>query len=39
MSTYGHPSESGARARLLALWGDDVKPLRAVSGATRAQEA
>ena len=33
MERYGHPSEAGARARLLALWGDEVKPLRAVSGA------
>ena len=39
MSTYGHPSEAGARARLLALWGHEVKPLRAVSGAARAQES
>ena len=32
MNRYGHPSEAGARARLLALWGDEVKPLRAVGG-------
>jgi hypothetical protein len=37
MERYGHPSEAGARARLLAVWGEDVKPLRAVLGGTRAQ--
>jgi integrase len=39
MNTYGHPSEAGARSRLLALWGDEVKPLRSVSGEARAHEA
>jgi integrase len=39
MERYGHPAEAGARARLLALWDGDVKPLRAISGAGRAQEA
>jgi integrase len=37
MERYGHPSEAGARARLLAVWGEEVKPLRAVAGAARAQ--
>ena len=37
MERYGHPTDAGARARLLALWSDDVGPLRAVSGATREQ--
>lgn len=31
MDTYGHPSEAGARARLLAAWSEEVEPLRAVS--------
>jgi hypothetical protein len=39
MERYGHPTEAGARARLLALWANEVKPLRAVSGAARAQES
>jgi hypothetical protein len=39
MNTYGHPSEAGARSRLLALWDEEVKLLRSVSGATRAQES
>jgi integrase len=37
MSTYGHPSEAGARARNLALWDDRVEPLRGRSGAIREQ--
>jgi integrase len=32
MERYGHPSEAGARARLLAAWEPEIKPLRAVSG-------
>ena len=39
MERYGHPSEAGARARLLAAWESEIKPLRAISGAARAQEA
>ena len=31
MERYGHPTEAGARARLLAAWGDDVRPLRIAS--------
>ena len=30
MSLYGHPSEAGARARILASWDADVQPLAAV---------
>jgi integrase len=30
MELYGHPTEAGARSRLLNVWDDDVKPLRAV---------
>jgi integrase len=33
---YGHPSHAGARARLLAAWDAEVKPLRAVPDAGRA---
>jgi integrase len=29
MQLYGHPSEAGARARILAAWDDEVQPLRA----------
>lgn len=40
MDLYGHPSEGGARSRLLAAWDADVEPLRPVdSSARRAQEA
>lgn len=39
MERYGHPSEAGARSRLLAAWSDEVEPLRAVSGAARARES
>jgi hypothetical protein len=31
MERCGHPTEAGARSRLLAAWGDDVQPLRAVA--------
>jgi hypothetical protein len=37
MERYGHPSEAGARARLLAAWEAEIKPLRAISSATRAR--
>ena len=37
MELYGHPSEAGARSRLLAAWGDEVEPLRSISGARREQ--
>lgn len=30
MSTYGHPTDAGARSRLLGAWDQDVRPLRAV---------
>jgi integrase len=30
VSLYGHPSEAGTRSRLLAVWDEDVQPLRAV---------
>ncbi len=30
VSEYGHPADAGARARNLALWEQDVTPLRAV---------
>jgi integrase len=30
MQVYGHPTDAGARARVLAAWDEDVKPLRAV---------
>jgi integrase len=36
-TVYGHRSKAGARARLLAAWGDEVEPLRSVSGAAREQ--
>jgi integrase len=39
MERYGHPSEAGARARLLQAWDVEIKPLRAVSGASRAQRS
>ena len=39
MRLYGHPSEAGARARLRSLWDDQVQPLHAVSGPTRAQRS
>jgi len=31
MERYGHPTEAGARARLLALWAEEIVPLRAVA--------
>lgn len=37
MELYGHPSEAGARARLLRAWDSEIEPLRAVSGAHREQ--
>jgi len=38
MELYGHPSDAGARARLLAAWDEQVEPLRSVSsGAIREQ--
>lgn len=36
MSLYGHPSEAGARARILASWDTEIAPL---SSAQRVQEA
>jgi integrase len=39
MERYGHPAEAGARARLLAAWESEIKPLRAVLRADRAQES
>ena len=36
-TVYGHPAESGARARNLALWEERVEPLRSVD--TRRREA
>jgi len=37
MSTYGHPAEAAARARISAAWGADVAPLHSISSAQRAQ--
>jgi hypothetical protein len=31
MELYGHPSEAGARARVIAAWDAEVEPLRAVA--------
>jgi integrase len=33
MERYGHPSEAGARSRLLAAWEAEIRPLRAVSSS------
>lgn len=38
MSLYGHPSEAGARSRLLAAW-DDVQPLRSADSSARREQA
>ena len=37
MSLYGHPSEAGARSRLLAAWEAEVHPLRAATDVTSAR--
>jgi integrase len=37
MSLYGHPSEAGSRARLLAAWDRATGPEPIVSGAIREQ--
>lgn len=37
MSLYGHPSEAGARSRLLAAWDAEVQPLRSAEDRSSAR--